>query len=101
MMRAISSGRTVPVKGLKRDIMMIQEKMEFIRFLEKSFENDINIRELRLSDDELRYLKELMPRADVREMPDADCSDGKRWYEVMWGPGLPPSSFTRQDPHAV
>lgn len=62
--------------------MTIQEKKNFESFLKKSFEDDIYIRELRLSDDELQCLRELMPKADTRAMPDSDCSDGKRWYEV-------------------
>ncbi len=62
--------------------MTIQKKKDFEWFLKESFENGISTRELRLSDDELQYLKELMPNADIREMPDSYCSDGKRWYEV-------------------
>lgn len=59
-----------------------QKKKDFERFLKESFENGISTRELRLSDDELQYLGELMPKAEVREMSDAVCSDGRRWYEV-------------------
>lgn len=62
--------------------MTIQEKRSYERFLKDSFQSDIFKRELRLTDDELHYLLELMPRASVIEMPDSVCHDGKRWYEV-------------------
>lgn len=62
--------------------MTIQEKQDFERFLKESFENDVCIRELRLSDDELHYLKELMPKAEAIEIPGSVCQDGKRWYEI-------------------
>jgi hypothetical protein len=62
---------------------MTNEKMkQFEQFLLESFENDITIRELRLSEEELSYLKKFFPRAIVRIMPYEVCEDGKRWYEV-------------------
>lgn len=54
----------------------------FKKFLEESFENDIVARELRLSNEEVKYLKKIYPRASVRKMPFSKCSDGKLWFEV-------------------
>lgn len=62
--------------------MTSQEKRRFERIFLESFENDISVRELRLSDEELQHLGEFIPRAEIREMPVPVCSDGKKWYEV-------------------
>jgi len=62
---------------------MLQGKIsEFHRFLQDSFRDDTYSRELRLSPDELEYVKKVYPRAEIREMDSWVYEDGKRWYQI-------------------
>lgn len=62
--------------------MKIKEVEKFEEFLQESFEGGIVFRELRLSTEEISYLREEYPKFDLNEMTDTECSDGKVWMEV-------------------
>lgn len=59
---------------------MAQNWMVFEEFLWDSFRNGQNMRELRLSQDELSYLKARYPLASYSR--DSQEEDGKNWYVI-------------------
>lgn len=56
------------------------EKLE--KFLTESFGEGIYTRELRLSYEEMEYLKKLYPKASVEKSSLKESSDEKLWWEV-------------------
>jgi hypothetical protein len=58
------------------------EVEQFEKFLSGCFEDGIRSRELRLSDEELRYFIAKYPASNVQRLPGIDDADGKAWYEV-------------------
>jgi hypothetical protein len=54
----------------------------FEEFLNESFRDGISCRELRLSAEELAYVKVKYPLATIIESPSDVSPDGKSWYEV-------------------
>lgn len=64
--------------------MTINEIEIFEKFLEDSFKDIIEIRELRLSIEEIKHLKKLYPKASVNQIHEDDFSDGKVWMEVRF-----------------
>lgn len=55
---------------------------EFEFFLRECFKEDVCCKELRLSDEEVLYLKDKYPKAVIDRMPEGKCCDGKVWYRV-------------------
>jgi len=53
-----------------------------INFLKESFRDGVTYRELRLSTEEIDYLRKLFPKAEIKEMRNMKCSDEKVWVEV-------------------
>ncbi|SDK66872.1 hypothetical protein [Natronincola ferrireducens] len=51
-------------------------------FLEDSFGAGVYFRELRLSNEEMEYVKRKYPRAELKKCVTRECSDGKIWWEV-------------------
>jgi hypothetical protein len=62
--------------------MALKKVGKFEEFLSESFEDDIYVRELRLSDEEVEYVKEKYPRARLKKCQTDQNSDGKAWYEI-------------------
>lgn len=62
--------------------MKAEEVKKIEEFLQESFEDGIVFRELRLSIEEISYLRKEYPRFNLNEMHDIECSDGKVWMEV-------------------
>lgn len=62
--------------------MALKKVGKFEGFLSESFEDDIFVRELRLSDEEVEYVKEKYPRALLKKCQTDQNSDGKAWYEI-------------------
>ena len=56
----------------------------FDSFLHESFKEEPLYIELRLSDKEIEYIKEIYPKAKFKKMPDYDCNDEKNWYIVSF-----------------
>ncbi|MDF2857568.1 MAG: hypothetical protein K0Q87_3419 [Neobacillus sp.] len=54
----------------------------FEEFLNESFRDGISCRELRLSTEELAYVKVKYPLATIKGLPSDVSADGKSWYEV-------------------
>lgn len=54
----------------------------FKQFLLDSFGDGVYVRELRLSHEELGYVKTIFPNAEVHICPDSESADGKQWYNV-------------------
>jgi hypothetical protein len=67
---------------MEGEIVTGKERERFEAFLEESFDNDIIVRELRLSADEKEYLLGRFPKAHLTRMPGNGFDDGKEWYEV-------------------
>ncbi len=62
---------------------MTQYEVErFEEFLSESFSEEIRSREVRLSTEQIEYMKKIYPGATVQEMVDNECGDGKFWFEV-------------------
>jgi len=55
---------------------------EFEFFLWDCFKGESRIKELRLSQEEILYLKSKYPNAVITEIPGSECSDGKLWFKV-------------------
>ncbi len=55
---------------------------KFETFLLDSFADGIQYRELRLSKQEVHYVKGLFPDAKVEPSQTSTSADGKKWYEV-------------------
>jgi hypothetical protein len=62
--------------------VVLKETKKFEEFLTESFEDDIYVRELRLSDEEVEYVREKYPRARLKKCQTPDSLDGKCWYEI-------------------
>ncbi|WP_217587038.1 hypothetical protein [Lentibacillus saliphilus] len=58
---------------------------ELNSFFTESFRGDILKRELRLSEEEMRYIKQRFPRAHVTPVHDPSSSN-KVWYTVTLNP---------------
>ena len=58
----------------------------FEEFLLESFGDGISCRELRLSAEELAYVKVKYPRAMIKSLLSDISEDGKSWYEVALSP---------------
>jgi hypothetical protein len=58
------------------------QAQEFEFFLWNCFKENAYAKELRLSDEEVDYLKTKYPNAVFSKMPNCECSDGKLWYKV-------------------
>jgi hypothetical protein len=54
----------------------------FENFLSDCFEDGIRTRELRLSEQEVKFLIGKYPSSSVRQCSVSDDTDGKVWYEV-------------------
>lgn len=54
----------------------------FDEFLSESFANDQVVRELRLSQEELMYVKKKYPNASFKVVSTEEAVNGKVWYEV-------------------
>lgn len=65
-------------------MLSLNEVEKFKDFLEESFGEGVNIRELRLSNEETEYIKRVYPRASFN--PLKRNSDGKSWYKVTLQP---------------
>jgi hypothetical protein len=59
---------------------------KFKEFLQESFGDGILFRELRLSNEELAYVKEKFPRARITKSHANEQLDGKAWYEISLSP---------------
>lgn len=57
----------------------------FDEFLRDSFKGGVFGRELRLSGDEVEYLKDQFPRARLEAISSRNSGDGKLWYMVELG----------------
>ncbi|NLY43137.1 MAG: hypothetical protein GX066_04020 [Clostridiaceae bacterium] len=62
--------------------MTADEIKNFENFLSKSFEDGVCYRELRLSDDEVKYIKDRYPRISLVKDTSGEESDGKAWFQV-------------------
>jgi hypothetical protein len=63
--------------------MMVTNKAEkFAEFLSESFRDGVSFRELRLSVEEVDFLKRRYPKASVKKSPARHYSEEKSWYEV-------------------
>lgn len=56
------------------------ERLE--NFLTESFGEGIYFRELRLSYEEMEYIKKKYPKASFKKCATVESSDGKIWWEV-------------------
>ncbi|WP_066295169.1 hypothetical protein [Bacillus sp. FJAT-29937] len=66
--------------------MKMNEAEKFRKFLKESFGDGVNIRELRLSDEETEYIKRIYPKASLNKSIPTEAPDGKRWYKVSLQP---------------
>ncbi len=67
-------------------MMAVSEAERFEVFLKGSFEEGINVRELRLSDQEVEFVKKNFPEASLKKQQMEDSSDGKFWFEITLSP---------------
>jgi hypothetical protein len=63
--------------------MALPEVQKFEEFLLESFGDGVYFRELRLSNEEIEYLKNKYPRASLKKCQTTECPDGKFWCEVQ------------------
>ncbi len=61
---------------------MIRDQFE--NFLRDSFGNGVVVRELRLSDVEVEYMKANYPMASLRKTGEQESTDGRYWYEISF-----------------
>lgn len=62
---------------------MTQDEIKrFGDFLQESFNEDMYIREMRLSDEEKEHLERKYSKIRLNRMGNGQCSDGKFWYEI-------------------
>ncbi|KHE71598.1 hypothetical protein [Halobacillus sp. BBL2006] len=57
-------------------------KNELKKFLSDSFGEGVYFRELRLSTEEIKVLRELYPHATVRRTTEVSDANSKAWYEI-------------------
>ncbi|MBS4192653.1 hypothetical protein KHA94_21160 [Bacillus sp. FJAT-49705] len=69
--------------------MKNKEEEKFKEFLAESFDQGVNIRELRLSTEEMEYIKRVYPKASLNKSIPKEASEGKIWYKVSL---LPPET---------
>lgn len=62
--------------------MSPSEIEKFERFLEDSFREGMYSRELRLSNEELEYIKKKYPRAILKRCETRAISEEKAWWEI-------------------
>ncbi|KAB2329962.1 hypothetical protein F7731_21095 [Cytobacillus depressus] len=67
-------------------MLKLDEAEKFKRFLEESFGDGVNIRELRLSTEETEYIKRIYPKASLNKSIPKEAPDGKIWYKVSLQP---------------
>lgn len=66
---------------------------QFKDFLLESFSNGISVRELRLSEEEVHYIQNMYPQAEVTKGDVSDSPDGRVWYKIA----LTPETETIED----
>ncbi len=54
----------------------------FEQFITDSFRDGIAIRELRLSHEEVEYIKSSYPKASITPCVQQGSDDGRHWYEI-------------------
>lgn len=60
-----------------------QNDKKFDEFLSDSFRDGACVRELRLTNEEVKYVRLKFPRSEVTTIPEtADRTPKKKWYEV-------------------
>ncbi|MBM7552054.1 hypothetical protein [Thalassobacillus pellis] len=69
------------------------EMERFNIFLEESFSDGVYFRELRLSPEELDFVKKKFPKAKIEGNPKVSGNDQKAWYEVH----IHPASGDREE----
>ena len=62
--------------------MTSSEAKKFEEFLSESFREGVRFRELRLSNDEIEYLRKTYPKISLKKICTTEYTDGKCWYEV-------------------
>lgn len=63
-------------------MMVTNQAEKFAEFLSESFRDGVSFRELRLSMEEVDYLKKRYPKASVKKSPARQYAEDKSWYEV-------------------
>lgn len=56
---------------------------QFEKFIDESFSKDVYVRELRLSKQEVQYVKAKFPKANVKPFSTEKSIDGKSWYTIQ------------------
>lgn len=65
---------------------MTSDQVEkFNKFLSESFEEGLSCRELRLSEEEMEYIKKIYPRVSFKKIASKEHSDRRVWFEVKLG----------------
>lgn len=62
--------------------MSPKQMKSFEKFLSDSFGDGIYYRELRLSSEEIEYLKKKFPKATIKRCEAAESADDKEWWEI-------------------
>lgn len=65
-------------------IMTVNEIEKFESFLSESFTEGVRVRELRLSNEEMEYIKKKHPEASLKNIITREYSDGKVWCEMCF-----------------
>lgn len=60
------------------------EPLKFENFLADSFKDGNMLRELRLSNKEIEYIKDKYPQAVIKRIMTDDNKDGRIWYELSF-----------------
>ncbi len=82
--------------------MTIHDIEKFKKFLEESFGDGINIRELRLSNDETEYIKKIYPKSRIIKSHTSETPEGKRWYRVSLKPLIKTENeFSKSDMEVI
>ncbi len=64
--------------------MSVKAIEDVIGFIEESFSGGRASRELRLSREEIEYIRRIYPRLSLKEMHKGFCDDGKLWVEASF-----------------
>lgn len=64
--------------------MTVKDIKRLENFFLSSFEKENCFRELRLSDQEVDYIKKNFPSIYVKKCENTDCPDGKSWWEISF-----------------
>lgn len=59
-------------------------RKQFENFLRDSFGNGVVVRELRLSDAEVEYMRANYPAATLQRTGVQESTDGRYWYEITF-----------------